>query len=86
MDLVHTIFSFIINAGEFILFTVFAKMILGKWMAEKIVKWLSTKNYRNAAIWEHFNQDHVEDIAECTVGKCLELHQAPATSSIPQMA
>jgi hypothetical protein len=84
LDLIHSIFSFIISASEFILFTVFVKMIFAKWVGEKIIKWLQTKNYRNAAIWEHYNQAHGGEVEECTVGKCVELHQAPA--AIPSMA
>jgi hypothetical protein len=86
MNLIHTIFSFLINAGEFVLFTVIAKMIIGRWIAEKILQWLKNKNERNAAIWEHFEHNHpAESVLDCNLGKCQVFQDAQMAAAIPQL-
>ena len=82
LDLIHSIFSFTIQAGEFILFTVFIKMIFAKWIAEKVLHWLQTKNHRNAAIWDHYNHGHPGEVTECALENCQIFQGAP----LPQLA
>ena len=82
MHFLHTLFSLFINTGEFILFTVVAKMIIGKWLAERMLHWLQTKNGRNAAIWEHYHQDHAGEVEDCNVGLCANLQEM--VTAIPQ--
>jgi hypothetical protein len=77
--------DFLKNVIDFILLTVFVKIIVGHWLAELILKW-STKFFQSAerdvrakAIWQHF-QDRARgaghaasDILQCKEGNCAIL-------------
>jgi uncharacterized membrane protein len=72
---IHDIIKFIV---DFVFLGVVVKIIVGHWLAERIVKYggeFLTKTERNAAIRLHFIEKlqgikHTQSISTCTEGKC----------------
>jgi len=72
-----TFMEILINVGEFLLFTVIIKIIVGRWCAEKLLEfyhnWISA-NERLLAIWQHHhNQHQPKNIMGCETDNCVFL-------------
>ena len=75
----NQLISFMVQAGEFLIFTVILKVIIAHWLAEHILKyskkWFSTTE-RNLAIWHHYmlraeGKGHdAGSVLECAEGEC----------------
>lgn len=77
--------DFLGNAVEFLIFTVVLKMIIGHWMAERIMNFAKLyfnnpeHNERYRVIWDHYQHKALgdghgaSDVLECADGKCTVL-------------
>lgn len=78
--------EFLRNVAEFLIFTVVIKMIIGHWLAERIMNLAKfyfnnpEHNERYRAIWDHFqakalgNGHNSGDVLDCKQGKCAVFH------------
>jgi hypothetical protein len=78
INIIHEILKFVF---DFILLGVVLKIIVGHWLAEKIMEWSkkffqdAERNERVRALWSHFylqaqDSGHNTNVVECTEGSC----------------
>lgn len=66
--------DFIKSVFDFVVLTVVVKIIIGHWLAERIMEYsrkLFSSSERNMAIWLHYQQNHLaSSVLHCADDKC----------------
>lgn len=77
--MIHFLYATLKFVFDFLIVGIIFKLIVGHWIAERIIKWFTSKNERNLAIWQHFvnrsygrgHESHY--VLDCSEGKCAKL-------------
>jgi hypothetical protein len=73
VEIIKDIFKFVF---DFLIVTVVFKLIVGHWIAQQIIRWVTKESSRNLAIWQHWlanakGQGHaIDSVLDCNDGAC----------------
>ena len=64
---------------DFLIVGIVFKLIIGHWIAQRLINWFTNLNARNMTIWRHYQLQaqghghHAHHVLECTDLNCTKL-------------